>query len=508
VSKKAKSKQKILIVDDFEINRAILSEMLGKEYDIIEAENGAQAVAVLQKHGVGISLVLLDIIMPVMDGYEVLNVMNEKGWIKDIPVIMISSENSPASINRAYDKGVTDFISRPFDIRIVRRRVKNIILLYAKQKKLETMVSDQIYEKEKTGSLMISILSHIVEFRNGESGLHVLHVQALTGMLLKSLMRKTDSYKLTSSEVDMISTASALHDIGKIAIPSEILNKAGRLTDEEFKVMKTHSAIGADMLKGLDAYRGEPLIKFAHEICRWHHERYDGRGYPDGLKGDEIPVSAQIVSLADVYDALTSDRVYKKAFTHEKACEMILNGECGSFNPLLLECFKEIEKTIKHELNAYARTSRDEKEIKLIADKMLNSDELSSSEHLLRMLENERVKNDFTGNFSKEIWFEYTFVPSVITFSAYAAEKLGAGRIVSGPAAEKILHSSISDEDAENIRALIKKSSRRQPIVTYKCKLNFNGTEINATIICRSVWSTDDNPENTGIIGKIETEKI
>lgn len=287
-----KSIQKILIVDDSEMNREILSEMLGGEYEIIEAENGEQAVAVLQKSSAEISLVLLDVVMPVMDGYEVLRMMNINHWIDDVPVIMISAERGTAVVDRAYELGVTDFISRPFDALIVRRRVVNTILLYAKQKKLEELVTEQIYEKEKTSRLMVAILSHIVEFRNGESGLHVLHVQNYTEIMLKHLLQITDKYDISSDDIALITNAAALHDIGKISISDEILNKPGRLTKEEFEIMKTHSAVGASMLEALPLYQNEPLIKFAYEICRWHHERYNGGGYPDGLTGEEIPISA------------------------------------------------------------------------------------------------------------------------------------------------------------------------------------------------------------------------
>ena len=280
------NKPRILIVDDSLLNIEILESILEDDYDIVTAGNGAEAIAVLQKESVNISLVLLDINMPIMDGYEVLEIMNEKHWIDDVPVIMISAENSVSSMHRAYELGITDFISRPFDMLIVSHRVKNTIMLYTKQKKLISMVADQIYEKEKNSNLMINVLSHIVEFRNGESGMHVLHVQLFTQILLKQLVKITDKYNITESDISLISRASALHDIGKISIPDEILNKPGRFTDEEFAIMKRHSMEGAKMLDNLVAYKDEPLVKVAYQICRWHHERYDGRGYPDGLKGD------------------------------------------------------------------------------------------------------------------------------------------------------------------------------------------------------------------------------
>lgn len=336
-----KVKQQILIVDDSEMNREILTEMLQDDFRILEAENGEEALKMLKQYDTGISLMLLDIVMPVMNGFEVLAAMAREHWMDDIPVIMISSEGSEEYIRRAYEMGIADYIRRPFDAKTVYQRVFNTIKLYAKQRRLISLVADQIYEKEKNNRMMVGILSQIVEFRNGESGPHVLHIQTLTRLLLERLVQKTGQYGLSWSEQYMISMASALHDIGKIGIDEKILNKPGKLTKEEFDIMKTHTLIGATMLENLKMYQGEILLEVAYQICRWHHERYDGRGYPDGLKGDEIPIAAQIVALADVYDALVSERVYKKAFPHEVAMQMILNGECGVFNPILMECLKD-----------------------------------------------------------------------------------------------------------------------------------------------------------------------
>ena len=343
-------KQKILVVDDSKMNREILITMLEDDFDIIVAENGMVCLELLMQYGKAISAVLLDIVMPVIDGFEVLTYMNRNRWIEDIPVIMISREESDACIRRAFQLGVADYISRPFDNHVVRQRVFNTIKLYAKQRRLTALVSDQIHEKEKNNQMMIEILSQIVEFRNGESGLHVLHIKVLTEMLLEEILKKTDRYRLTPELCQMIFIASSFHDIGKIGIDEKILNKPGRLTVEEFNEMKKHTLIGASMLSKMERYKEEPLIHIAYQICRWHHERYDGRGYPDGLVGDEIPISAQIVSLADVYDALISERAYKKGFTHERAIEMILGGECGIFNPILVECFMEIEPKIKQKM--------------------------------------------------------------------------------------------------------------------------------------------------------------
>lgn len=357
-------KQKVLIVDDAEMNRAILTEILGNEYEILEAENGRECMQLLQKYRTGISVILLDIVMPVMNGFAVLAEMARQGLIDDIPIIMISSADSDDVIRQAYELGVTDYISRPFDAKIVYRRVFNAIKLYAKQRRLVSMVTKQIVEKEKNDNMLIDILSHIVEFRNTESGLHVLHMKQLTEVLLSELVQKTDMYHLDAAKRDLIVTASALHDIGKIAIPEEILNKPGRLTKEEFEIMKTHTTIGSEMLDKIEGYGDEPLVRTAYAICRWHHERYDGRGYPDGLVGEQIPISAQIVALADVYDALVSERSYKKAFSHETAVQMILNGECGTFNPLILDCLRSAADKIpqiRYDADMYLRR-RDKKD--------------------------------------------------------------------------------------------------------------------------------------------------
>ena len=264
-------RKKILIADDSEMNRDLLAAILEDEYDIVQANDGVKAVDYLQKHAEELSLVLLDLVMPQMDGFEVLAYMNKEHWIDYIPVIIISAEDSPAYIKRGYDLGVTDFIGKPFDGNMVRRRSANAILLGAKQRRMTRIVTDQIYEREKSSKLMVSILSHIVEFRNGESGLHVLHIQVITDMLLRHLVQKEQNpYAISKEQIGLITTASALHDIGKITIPDEILNKPGRLTAEEFAVMKGHSMAGANMLDQLPfEQREEPLVKTAYEICRW-----------------------------------------------------------------------------------------------------------------------------------------------------------------------------------------------------------------------------------------------
>lgn len=349
LEKLLQNKSQILLVDDSKMNRMILKEILGGDYSILEAENGQECLEKMQAEAGNIALVLLDINMPLMDGFEVLKAMNANHTIEDTPVIMISSEDSDAAIRRSYELGASDYVNRPFDARIVYRRVTNTIKLYAKQRRLVQMVSDQIRARENNTDTLVGVLSHIVEFRNGESGAHVRHIRIITEMLLHRLLEISSNYSITAEQQDLIPLASALHDIGKIGIDEKILNKPGKLTPEEFKVIQTHSMLGAKMLHDLDGFAEQPLLQTAYEIARWHHERWDGRGYPDGLKGDEIPISAQLVSLADVYDALTSERCYKKAFSHEKAVQMILNGECGAFNPLLLQCLTDIQADLKEE---------------------------------------------------------------------------------------------------------------------------------------------------------------
>ncbi|MDE6922613.1 MAG: diguanylate cyclase [Oscillospiraceae bacterium] len=495
-------RQKILIVDDSEMNRAILADMLGGEFDIIEAENGADGIAMMQKHSMDISLVLLDIVMPVMDGFGVLTEMNKYRWIEDIPVIMISAERGSSHIERAFELGITDFISRPFDALIVHRRVVNTILLYAKQKRLAAMVTEQIYEKEQRSSLMIDILSHCVEFRNGESGMHVRNVHILTETLLSALVRKTDRYHVNQTDISVISMASALHDIGKIAIPEEILNKPGKFTPEEFAIMKTHSMVGAEMLENLPSYQNESLVRFAYQICRWHHERWDGRGYPDGLKGDEIPISAQIVAMADVYDALTSERVYKPPFSHEQAVSMIVGGECGQFNPLVLECLKECEDEIREELTSDGEQRRSQREIQNVARELHKHKELNASERTLELLEHERMKYSFFASLTKEIQFEYTITPPTLVLNSWGSEKLNLPEALLDPYQSSEALAIIDSDVQARLADALHSTTPGNPVVQCDCKLNIQGEERWHRIVARASWSSEEPPRYTGCIGK------
>ncbi len=502
INREQTRKQRILIADDSEMNRSILADMLGDEYEILEAENGLEAVSAIQKYRTEIDLVLLDIVMPEMDGFEVLTVMNRNNWIEDIPVIMISAETAPAHIERAYKLGVTDFITRPFNALLVHRRVVNTTLLYAKQKKLVGMVADQIYEKERQNTLMIDILSHIVEFRNGESGQHVIHIRMLTELFLQRLMLKTDRYPLTPVDINLICIASALHDVGKIAIPGEILNKPGRFTEEEFAIMKEHTTIGSAMMEAVPIHGSEALIKVARDICRWHHERWDGRGYPDGLKGDEIPISAQIVALADVYDALTSPRVYKPAFPHEKAVEMILGNQCGNFNPLLMEILQEVAAELPEQLQTRDESRTAQLEMRSVAQEMHHYEELSASERTLQLLEHERMKYSFFAAMSQEIQFEYTADPSMVTLNAWGANRLGLKETVMEPHGSDKVRDILSDGDMEGLAHALRNTTPAQPVIRYECKITLNGEERWCRIIARATWNAEEPPQYTGAIGK------
>ncbi|MCI8550139.1 MAG: response regulator [Lachnospiraceae bacterium] len=500
-------RETILVADDSEMNRSILADMLGEEYEIIEAENGMEAVGAIQKYGPQISLVLLDIVMPKMDGFGVLRVMNKQHWIEEIPVIMISAESGSSHVERAYSLGVTDFISRPFDALIVHRRVVNTVLLYAKQKKLVDMVAEQMYEKEQRSNQMIEILSHIVEFRNGESGQHVRNVHILTELLLKRLTQKTKKYKLSRTDISLIGTASALHDIGKIAIDEKVLNKRGKLTDEEYAVMKTHAQIGGQMLKDLPMSQDGTLVRSAYEICRWHHERYDGRGYPDGLKGDEIPISAQIVAVADVYDALTSERVYKKAIPHEKAICMILEGQCGAFNPLVLECLTDIADSIPEEKSNSEFSGINKREMRNITEEMLDRKGMTASDRTLQLLEHERMKYSFFAAMTEETQFEYTVSPPMVTLSPWGAEKFGLAETVMDPLHKRKVRRLLDIRDWRGIGEILKKATPENPVVMYDCQIMVKNNPGRFRIVARAIWSPEEPTKCVGVLGKVIEQK-
>ena len=496
-------KPKILIADDSAMNRAILVEMLGDGYDVIEAENGREAVRALQS-APEIDLLLLDIMMPEMDGFEVLKQMKHYGWIEDIPVIMISAENGSAYVERAYDLGATDFISRPFDMAIVRRRVTNTLMLYTKQKQLVGLVARQVYENQKSNNLMINILSHIVEFRNGESGSHVLHIHAATELILNHLVKKTDKYKLSAADIAMIGTASSLHDIGKINIPEKILNKPGRLTKEEFDIMKTHTTIGAHILENLPFQQEEPLVKVSYEICRWHHERWDGRGYPDGLKGEEIPIAAQVVALADVYDAMTSERCYKKAFDHDTAVRMILNGECGTFNPLLMECLTEVADDLHRALtdNEAAAQMNFGNDTRKITDALLHENDLPETGRLENALQIEQQKYTFYVDHTPDLQLDYNEASDTATMSEWGVKHLHCPREMPFKNAMETL--LVSPNDRSAMLDAIAKTDADHPDTAVTVLLSVDGLLRWHKVHIRTLWMRGEETTRVGLVMQAE----
>lgn len=344
----------ILIVDDIELNRAILKELFYQTYFVAEAENGIEALEAIKQYGDRIAIILLDIVMPELDGFGVLRGLKRHHKNKKYPVFLITAEDSDEVINKGYDMGVDDVINKPFNPSIIRRRVKNTIELYERRFRMESIIEGQTRKiKEQSEKLretnlaMVDTLSTVIEFRDCESGEHVKRIRTATKVLMHALGEVDEAYHFPAATIDEISVASAMHDVGKIAIPDHILNKPGRLTEEEFEIMKEHTVKGCEILDNVELLRSSDSFVYYHDICRWHHEKWDGKGYPDGLKGDEIPIWAQVVALADCYDALVSDRVYKPAFSHDEALSMIQGGQCGQFNPALLEAFLKVSDIMK-----------------------------------------------------------------------------------------------------------------------------------------------------------------
>ena len=502
-----KEKSTILIVDDSELNRMLLIDILGSEYNFIEAENGAKAIEILRTR-TSIDLILLDMIMPEMNGLDVLQAMNNNHQIEEIPVVMISAENGIEHIERAYDLGVTDYISRPFDRMVVRRRVVNTLMLAAKQKRLMQLVAEQIYEKEKSNNMMINIFSHIVEFRNGESGMHVLHIRTITEILLNHLVQKTDRYPLTQSDVQIIGTASALHDIGKISIPDEIINKPGKLTKEEFEIMKSHTTVGADILHDLPFANEDLLLETAYKIARWHHERYDGRGYPDGLIGEEIPIEAQVVSVADVYDALTSVRCYKPAYDHETALKMIINGECGTFNPLLLECLMEVAPELKKRLLENSEDANLALHSQQLSTEMLLKQETPQIERSIQALETERTKTEFFAEQSYGITFDYDDATHTISIIDHTDTLPFTSRLYNTTDGEKF--TLFSDEDFIRLKNALHATAPEDPDISMPITLRFldEGWERDYMLSARALWSRDDSPKYIGAVGQFHEAQM
>ncbi len=490
-------RQKILIVDDAEFNREILKEFLGEAYSYLEAENGIQAIRILEENP-EIDLMLLDVNMPQMNGFEVLEWMNQLHWIDETPVIMISSEGSVDAMRKAYEMGITDYITRPFDSVIVKKRVQNTLELYANQKRLISVVVDQVYEKEENSSIMIRILSNVLGFRNSESSEHILHIRTATEMMLRKLVKTTDVYHLTETDIAMITTASSLHDIGKIGIPEGILNKPGRLTDEEFKIMKTHSEIGASLIRDMNFSESKPLIHTAWEICRWHHERWDGKGYPDGLKGEEIPISAQVVSIVDVYDALTSERCYKKAFDHDTAVKMILEGQCGQFNPILLKCLKELSLQFSKMFTNETDDNKQYYEAQRLSDEILKEKSLPRKNYSQRVIELMQEKIEFFKTDSGKISIEYNAISGRMTI-INGNRKILCQRDDSKFDIFKLFE--VSNEDIQHIRELLEQTSIQNKEISLKLMAKVENKRQMYDLKLHTLWSPLKKDGYIGIVG-------
>lgn len=399
-------KPKILITDDSRFNQEMIAEILGDKYDYIYSNDGIETIELLNANP-KIDLIFLDINMPVMSGIKVLEIMNERHWIEEIPVIVISAEEDSDFIDKSYSLGATDYITKPLNRHVVQRRTENTLKLYARQHELVRLVGKQVYDRERTNNTIITILGQVIETKSHETGGHILSIRKITNMLLHELVNITDEYNLSEAEISLITTLSTLHDIGKMSIPDEILNKPGKLTDEEFEIMKNHTVLGDALLDSVLTDSDDHLMSVAHAICRWHHERWDGKGYPDGLSKDSIPISAQIVSVADVYDALTSERCYKKPYTHEQAIKMILNGECGQFNPKIIQCLKNIERDLQ-EFSASGEHSIDYRsEASILATETFENEDLHVLDRYNSLFRNESAKAEFFSKMCDGIKFVY-----------------------------------------------------------------------------------------------------
>ena len=496
-------RQNILIVDDSKFNRDILKEILGEKYNYLEAENGNQAIQMIGEN-IGIDLMLLDINMPQMNGFEVLKIMKRSQCIEETPVIMISSEESVDTMREAYEMGITDYITRPFDSVIVKKRVQNTLSLYANQNNLVNVVVNQIYEKEENNNIMIRILSSILGSRNSESREHILHIKTATEMMLRQLIKITDVYHLTEADIALITTASSLHDIGKIYIPEEILNKPGRLTDEEFKIMKTHSELGADIIQDMHLPQENPLVHTAWEICRWHHERWDGKGYPDGLKGEEIPISAQVVSIADVYDALTSERCYKKAFDHDTAIKMILDGQCGQFNPILLKCLKELSPRFFKMFSNETDDSIQYYEAQRLSNEILSEKSLprkNYSQHIIKVMQE---KIDFFMKNSGRNSVDYNAVSGQLTMINANQQTLYQR---DDPKFDVFKEFEVSEEDVQHIKDLLAHTSVQDKEISVQIEAKLENNRQLYNLKLHTLWSPLKKDGYIGIIGYIDSAK-
>lgn len=497
-------KRQILVVDDVELNRAILAELFQDSYEVLEAENGRQALELLEARHEDILIVLLDIIMPVMDGFEMLQNMARREWKEEIPVVLITSENSDNALLRGYELGVSDIINKPFNPNIVKRRVDNTIELYLHKRHLEALVRQQVETLEKQAlklnrfnEFIIDTLSTVVEFRSCESGTHIRRVREITRLLLESLSFRYPEYALPRGSIDKIVSAASMHDIGKIAIPDAVLNKPGRLTAEEFEIMKTHSLKGCELLQSINEGQDEEYYRFCYDICRSHHERWDGSGYPDGLAGNNIPIWAQVVSLADVYDALTSERVYKGAYTHAQAVSMILNGECGVFNPRLLNSFLSVASRLEN--GEVGPTLRER--VSIPAKPSRRGSSLSA--RTLWLLEREREKYRVLSELSGDIVFNYDVKRDMLECSEKWYEVFGRDITVPNVRRTLLRSSFIHEDDRPDVLRRLSGTTPKQPRCRMEIRLMTSGGGYEwFDIYVNALWDADSG-SRIGYLGKL-----
>lgn len=472
-------RRKLLIADDSEMNRAMLANMLDHDFQIIEAVDGYETISALEMYKGEIAALLLDIVMPEMDGFQVLEEMQRRGWTESVPTIMISAEMGSAYIDRAFELGASDYINRPFATGIIRRRIINTILLHTKKQQLMDIVSTYFYRHEKNTEEMVSILSSAVEHRCCGGGRHMAGVSCLTGLLLRRLLAREDVHPLDPADVETVCMAASLHDIGKLMIPRELLEKPDPLTPEEYEIVKRHTVIGAQLIAELPVYQGEKLTKYAMEICRWHHERWNGEGYPDGLKGDRIPLAAQIVSLADAYDVLVHQRSYKAPCTHEQAMAMLHNGDCGSFNPLLLSCLDEVGEA--------ARRGVDRK----------------AAARMTQQLEDAYAKQDFLFALSREIWFEYTPHPSSLRLSRGAAEQMGLPSMIVAPLDDPDFLARVGAETVDAVRRRLADLTADEAYLEVAAHLVLNGQPRRCQLTILVLWSAAEHGRCAALFGRV-----
>lgn len=497
--------RKLLIADDSELNRAILVSVLEKNFDILEAADGKEAIATLAAHEGNIAALLLDVVMPEADGFEVLEEMNRRGWIDEIPTIMISVETGGSYIDRAFQLGAADYVSRPFVPNMIRRRVINAILLHTKTRKLTGLIADRFYRRERNTDILAAILGYAVEFRSGERGTHMTNVSRITGLLLHRLLERTDRCPIGPEDIETVCIASSLHDIGKLLIPEDILTKPTALTPGEFDIVKQHTRLGAKIISDLPIYQNETIIKYALEICRWHHERWNGEGYPDGLKGEDIPIAAQVVSLADAYDALTSKRCYKEALSHEKSLEMIRGGECGSFNPLLLECLNESSELLRQELQRNEWDRSFHQDTHRLSEEILHREALPREDRSQRLLNLERERAQFYADQCGGIQFDYDLLSGRVTVTNHYASAAERTQVLDFDHGEGL--NFLSLKDRRRLLEVLEKATPEIPQASFPVEVQTGGGYQPHRLVLRTQWSRGGQRRCVSVVGQLLPEQ-